>query len=263
MARFNIYPSILDAFQGYLDSSEVYQKYYGMSEDAVMSEEEFSDKQYEELINKINRVPFESEAADKGTAFNEVIDCILLNKESDKMEISSVKESRKNPNFNPDFDNYGRTSIEVTVAFKAIYKEREFIFPAPLCLEIAQYYNGAIPQFLVSSDLQTKYGTVNLYGYIDYLLPFTACDLKTTSKYEVGKYRKGWQRFVYLYCLNKSGNKINEFEFNATDFKATFTELYTYNEAEYEKALTDICERFIEFMFMNEELITDKKIILF
>ena len=242
MVRFNIYPSILDAFQGYLDSSEVYQKYYGMSEEPVMSEEEFSDKQYEELINRINRVPFESEAADKGTAFNEVIDCILLNKKSDKMDISSNKETG-----------------QITV----IYKTNTFVFPIALCIEIAQYYNGAIPQVFVSSDLQTKYGTVNLYGYIDYLLPFTACDLKTTSKYEVGKYRKSWQRFVYLYCLNKSGNKINEFEFNATDFKATFTELYTYNDAEYEKALTDICERFIEFMFINEELITDKKIILF
>ena len=245
MVRFNIYPSILDAFQGYLDSSEVYQKYYGMSEEPVMSEEEFSDKQYEELINRINRIPFESEAADKGTAFNEVIDCLVLNKPSTHEKITWLRSNKE------------------TGMFECRFNNRDFLFPITLCLEIAQYYNGAIPQVLVSSDLQTKYGTVNLYGYIDYLLPFTACDLKTTSKYEVGKYRKSWQRFVYLYCLNKSGNKINEFEFNATDFKATFTELYTYNDAEYEKALTDICERFIEFMFMNEELITDKKIILF
>ena len=71
--NYNIYPSLLDAFGSYINSSQIYQEYYGFAEEPAVSEEEFEQQKYQDLINKINRVPFESEAADKGTMFNEVI----------------------------------------------------------------------------------------------------------------------------------------------------------------------------------------------
>ena len=51
-------------------------KYYGFSENPPYSDVEFDEKMFKELIDKINRIPFESEAADKGTAFNELVDVL-------------------------------------------------------------------------------------------------------------------------------------------------------------------------------------------
>ena len=55
--KYKIYPTLLDGFQRYLDSEE--------------------DTALQELIDKINRKPFTSVAADKGTAFNEVVEGVI------------------------------------------------------------------------------------------------------------------------------------------------------------------------------------------
>lgn len=238
MKKYKIYATLLDGFQGYLDSSELYQQYWGNSENPSKTEEEFEQEQFEGMINRINRIPFESEPADKGTAFNEVVDCLIEQRKSDKMDISS---------------NYETGTIDVS------YKDYHFQFPAILCKEFALYFKKAIPQVFVKGDLETKYGTVELYGYIDMLLPDKACDIKTTSRYNAFKYRKGWQHRIYPYCLNKMGNDITEFEYNVTDFKSSWVETYNYTEKD-EKDIRDFVEQFIEFLEANRELITDKKI---
>ena len=87
--KYNFYATLLDSFQNYLDRAELYQKYYCFSETPPYTEVEWDEKMERELIDKINRVPFESEAADKGTAFNEVVDCIVENRTSENMFISS------------------------------------------------------------------------------------------------------------------------------------------------------------------------------
>ena len=71
MVKYNFTPSLLDGFTQY-------KKY----------------KNAIQLLNRINRVPFESEAADKGTAFNEVIDCIVEGRKSTKIDIHSEGEVR-------------------------------------------------------------------------------------------------------------------------------------------------------------------------
>ena len=43
----------------------------------VWTEEEFEEIQRLSLIDTINRVPFDSEDADRGTAFNEIVDCFI------------------------------------------------------------------------------------------------------------------------------------------------------------------------------------------
>lgn len=55
--EYRFYPSLLDAYKWYQASEQ--------------------DEAEQELINKINRVPFQSDAADKGTWFNELIDTSL------------------------------------------------------------------------------------------------------------------------------------------------------------------------------------------
>jgi len=238
---YNLYPTLIDGFAGYLNSSEIYQEYWGFSEDPSKSEEEFEQEQLQSLIDRINRVPFESEAADRGTAFNEIVDCIILNRTSDKMELKSE-------------DDY----------ITALYKGNTFTFPKSLCREFAGYFKGATPQVYTDAMLATKYGPVYLYGYIDELMPQSVHDIKTTGKYKAGKFRNNWQHIVYPYCLNASGNKVTDFEYNIAVFSktgySTFTEHYAYNHERDTYKLKGIVERFIEFLESHREVITDNKI---
>lgn len=232
--KYNFYPTLLDSFQNYLDRAELYQKYYGFSETPPYTEVEWDEKMEHELIDKINRVPFESEAADKGTAFNEVVDCIIENRTSENMVISSkLKE--------------GFISVH--------FKEYQFEFENSLCFEFANYFKGALTQQRVSSRIMTCYGLVQVYGVIDELMPLCIHDIKTTSKYEPFKYKKNWQHIVYPYCTG-----INDFEYNITDFKDTYTEKYVFDKERDTERLKKHCEQLIEFLELNKELITDKKI---
>lgn len=239
--KYKFYATLLDAFQGYLSSSEIYQQYWGFSENPKLTEEEFEKEQFQSLIDKINRVPFSSEAADKGTAFNEVIDCIIEQRNSDKMEINVVSTDKK-------------STIQVN------YNNHLFVFDTQLCKEIAQQLKGALTQQFVEGVMPTKYGNVLLYGYLDELMPFKVVDIKTTGKYNAFKYRNNWQHKVYPFCLNQNQIFIDEFEYLITDFKNVYTELYVYDKSKDFFALQNHCEQFIEFLESHKHLITDTKI---
>lgn len=232
--KYKFYVTLLDSFQNYLDRAELYQKYYGFSETPPYTEVEWDEKIERELIDKINRVPFESEAADKGTAFNEVVDCIIEHRQSKDYVITSYKESNKIMCYNDRF---------------------EHDFNLDLCLEFANYFKGALTQQRVSDVIQTCYGLVEVYGVIDELMPLCIHDIKTTSKYEAFKYKNNWQHIVYPFCTG-----INDFEYNITDFKDTYTEKYVFDKERDTERLKKHCERLIEFLELNKELITDKKI---
>lgn len=245
---YNFYATLLDSYQNYLDSDKLWEKFWGSSENPKLSIDEYAEQSKQELINKINRVPFDSEAADKGTCFNEVVDCLIEHRNSQIMQISRVYEGNN------------------VVALSVKYKEREFQFPIDMCRELAAYFNGAVTQYFCEAILPTKYGNVKLYGYLDELMPTCIHDIKTTSRYEAYKFRDHWQHIVYPYCLREEGNDISRFEYdiikwgkglNDYDF---FTEVYNYNEAEDKPRLIAHCESLIEFLNANKELITDKKI---
>lgn len=237
--RYKIYPSLLDAFQNYLDSEKNWEKFYGDSDDPEVSEDEYEWKAKAELIDHINRVPFESKAADKGTAFNEVVDSIIEKRGSDKMDIVSIEK-----------DNI----------ITATYKGNRYAFPLSLCNEFADYYEGALTQKFVQAVLSTSYGNVLLYGYIYELMPLSVHDIKTTGNYVSRKFRSHWQHYVYPYCLLCSGNDIHLFEYNVTNFKDTYTETYVFKEERDIPILRNHTERFIEFLEANKSLITDKKV---
>lgn len=244
--KYQFYATLIDSFQGWLSSSETYQDYWGFSDDPSKTEEEFEKEQFQSLIDRINRVPMkweDSEAADRGTAFNEAVDCVIAGRKSEKMELVSNKESG---------------------IITANYNKRTFVFPISLIKEFADYFTGATSQVFTDAILPTKHGDVLLYGYIDELL-FASChDIKTTGKYKAGKFRNNWQHIVYPYCLNIDGNKINEFEYNIVLFSgnnhSTFTEFYRYMPERDITRLQNIVERMIEFLELNRNLITDKKI---
>lgn len=245
--KYQFYATLLDAFQGWLSSSEIYNDYWGFSEDPSKTEEEFEKEQFESLINRINRVPMkweDSGAADKGTAFNEAVDCLIANRKSEKMVLKSNVE---------------------TNTITADYNNRTFIFPVSLVLEFAEYFKGGISQVYTESVLPTKYGNILLYGYIDELSSLVIHDIKTTGKYKVGKFRNSWQHVVYPFCLNQQGNPVNDFEYNVAllgsgNNYSTFTEYYRYNPEKDINRLQLIVEAFIDFLELNRNLITDTKI---
>lgn len=246
--NYRFYGTLLDGFEGYLHSDRVYDEYWGFSENPSKTAEEFEAEQFQGLIDRINRVPFSNEKADCGTAFNEIVDCLILGCRSEKMEIVSNKE---------------RGVIAAT------YNGRTYCFPIALCREFANYFAGATPQVLTKAILPTRYGDVELYGYIDELMQMSVHDIKTTGKYSVGKFRHNWQHLVYPYCLIESGNPILDFEYNVAAFnfnggsivKAdTFTEAYHFNPETDVPRLTEHCELLIEFLEANRHLITDTKI---
>lgn len=245
--KFKFYATLLDTFTGYLKSDVVWGKYWGFSENPPHTPDEFKDLQFQRLIDTINRVPFDSEAADKGTAFNEVVDCMIENRKSEKVQVERLLSDMQD----------GRQAI---IGLRATYKNRQFDFPISLCREFADYYKGALTQQRVEAILPTCFGNVLLYGYIDELLPMSVHDIKTTGSYYVGKFKDHWQHMIYPYCLMQNGNDVRSFEYNITDFKSTYTESYTFVPERDIPIITDHCEEFIRFLNDNRDLMTDKKI---
>lgn len=242
---YKLYPTLLDAYQNFIDSDKIYHKYYGFSDNPPCDEDEFKEQQFQALIDKINRVPFDSEAADKGTCFNEIVDSIIEGRKPKRMEVERSEDN---------------TSYLVT------FNERKFVFPIGVCREFADYYKGALTQQYVEAILPTAYGDVLVYGFIDELMPDSVHDIKTTGSYSVGKFKDHHQHLVYPYALLQSGSDVRTFEYNVAEFNkggyvtGTYTETYVFNPERDIPILRDHCEEFIRFLEENRELITDIKI---
>lgn len=244
--KYRFYATILDAFWGYLNSDVVWEKYWGWSENPPHTPEEFHELQFQELIDRINRKPFDSEAADKGTAFNELVDALIENRKPKDMTVERNAEN---------------------TCYTVVYNERTFAFPISLCREFANYFTGALTQQRVEAILPTAFGNVLVYGLIDELMPTTVHDIKTTGSYSVGKFKNHFQHLVYPYALIQNGNDIRIFEYNIVEFNKagypvdTYTESYVFNPERDIPILTNHCEEFIRFLEENRDFITDRKII--
>lgn len=274
--KYRIYPSVLDKFQKFLDSDLVAEEFWNKKDDEyVLTPDEMSAQLEQELLDCINRVPHDpSEAADKGTAFNEVIDCIIEHHPCvrEDMEIKSGA-MMEDGGFSKQEPNSGEVQFSFT-AYPCIdvkFNGFDFRFDAHLCKDIARYFMGCIPQYTCSAILTTVYGDVELYGHIDYLNINKVHDLKTTKNYTFGNYEKYWQRHLYPYCLIESGEmeEVTEFEFTIVKWRELknkpisgemYKEVYTYSHEVSKTALTVICEAFIEWLERNRDKITDKKI---
>ncbi len=274
--------SLLQAFQDYLDSDALYEKFFGSSEEPSLTCEEYEQKQFQELIDKINRVPFESEAADRGSCLNEVVDCIVMRTKSTRDDIKvctlrSFEQLYEDGAW--DMVNNKPLAYErwfETVKQPCIYARKgdnEFYFDIAFCKQLAEYFKDSLCQIYVEAPIETDYGTVLLYGYPDYVRGDMVYDLKTTSKYEFGKYSKYWQQHVYPYALIESGKctDITAFEFTAFAMKGgtlrspliygdMYPEVYTYDHERSTKMLRGICSQFAQFLENNRALISDKKI---
>ena len=264
---YRIYPSLLDKFEDYLRADEEAESFFNVDRDTgeyKRSPEEVEAELKQSLIDAINRVPFSSEAADKGTAFNALID-------------SMIHLEKHVPSEHAPYQIIGDEEtniVQVTFPETELAPMRNFLFDRKWVIKESEYFAGCISQLYVSATLPTRYGDVELYGYIDELRKDVVYDIKTTSKYEFGKYEHKWQRHVYPYCLIASGEleSVSAFEYTAYQLKGgtsrtplisgtRYPEYYTYNHGQTVKMLTNHVERFIEFLEANRELITDKKIL--
>lgn len=279
---YRIYPSMLDKFQSFVDTTaedyfyqdengDWYKNYNESTGEYRYSDSEVYELAKADFINMVNRIRSTSEAASKGTAFNELVDALITNKKSEILETKKVYYD-VNGNF---FKSRLPLNPEIfkLVGVEAKLDGFEFIFDIDLIKEAAGYFKDSMNQVHVSSTLMTEYGLVELYGYIDELRFNKVYDIKTTKKYEFGKYSKYWQRHVYPYCLIESGEctEIQSFEFTCYQLSGgteknkiitgkKFPEVYNYNHEDSKRLIKAQCERLIEFLEENRNLITDKKV---
>jgi hypothetical protein len=257
--RYKIYPSLLDKFQSFLDTDIAVEEWWNIDSEGEYREtaDEMSDRLEKELLDAVNRVEREPiEAADKGTCFNEVIDCLIAHRkcEYEGMDIQS--------------DEIAGNRV-ITAKLNGF----TFHYDAQMCKDTARCFANAISQHRCEAVLPTKYGDVELYGYADEIVGDVVYDIKTTSRYEFGKYGKGWQKHVYPYCLVASGQMkdVQAFVYDVYVWhggtsrtpvltSTWYPELYKYDHHKSTVALKNMCERFIEWLEAHREQITDKKI---
>lgn len=246
MIKYKIYPSVLDAFNNYLCAEDVWMQYWGNSENPSMTLEDFQVKTFNDLMDTINRVESEpSEPASRGTCFNEIVDCLIAKRK-------------------PDFP-CERVVDGLTTFYECQFDGFTFRFPLNVCSWFAKYYDGAMSQVKVSAVLDTCHGDVELYGYIDELMPLSVHDIKTTGSYSFPKFKDHAQHLVYPYCLRKNGNDISRFEYNILllpkyGSPEIHTEVYVFDDERDIPILRQDVEDFIDFLEINRRLITNKKI---
>lgn len=271
--EYNIYPSLLQAYQSLLDYRQVAEEDWNKVSESAHSRGEYLDceigdykltpdemylKLEADLIDSINRIDgVYGEAADKGTAFNEIVDCLIENRKSNRedCQIYSIKK-----------DN-GQTVIRADI------HDFSFEFDTNLCKEVASCFPGSLTQYYAHADMETCYGTVHLYGFIDEWVGNEITDIKTTSRYNFGKFEKGWQRHIYPWCVIETGEttEVDCFTYFVVEWAAqkkgepikaknVYKETYTYNHEESSLKIKEQCESFIEWLESRREFIQDKKI---
>ena len=260
-AQYRITPSLLNKFQDLLDADRHWEEFYGNSDEPSISSEDYYAKCEQELLDTINRIPFVSEAASRGTALNEIVDCILeRRKQRPDMKVERVYEQ---PGENGD-----------VMALRAELDNFSFLFDINLVNQLTDYFFGATCQYRCEATMDTRYGPVILYGDVDYIMMDIVYDLKSTSKYSsYGKFCDGWQKDLYPWALIESGDMqtVSGFEYTIvplTGGTATSPlitgeikkEWYDYSHGASTNRLRGILEAFIPWIEEHREQITHKRI---
>ena len=300
--KYRIYPSLLDKFQAYLNVEAEYEGPFNKNAytgEYTPSMEEMEEKLKQSLLNSINRVPYHSLAADNGTVFNELVDCLHKKRDTFRTDI--------------EFKTFKEQGVIAARLSQKEFEDEVFLYDKEGAKSVAAFFEGSCSQLYVESTLDTALGKVLLYGFIDELKRDIVYDLKTTNMYQFGKFENHWQRFVYPYCLinSKQVKEITGFEYSIIKWRTRtvkiqkgnslyrwinpkpfylldgkdvpqgtdgaieqypdeisakvhsyeyYQEYYDYDHKEATDKLRYIVESFIEFLEANRPLITDKKI---
>lgn len=186
--NFYIFPTLVDSF--------------------LWMERMGTPEKFQELIDKINRVPFEMpEFVKRGMAFE---DCVNL-------RISGQK----------------------------IYTKDGFDFDFALVDKIAaKLVNNTGMQKWIEKTVPFKYGNVRIGGFLDYDYSDKSIDLKTTSNYRLGKYTDNQQHKAYgLIESHKT-----DFVYLVSDMKNMYIEPYKNKKEYHDEFLfnTERLYEFVE-----------------
>lgn len=256
------YATLLDCYQNYADAENSWEQYYGGSENIKITEAEWEEKLKQDLLNRINRVSFTSDAAMHGTQFNNAVDLLVQKRMEDKEHKMWIDEDDGTVSVADKVQKYDLDGQPTLII------ENYDTFPLASVKEFADYYDGALCQQFCKGTIDTAYGNVELYGYIDYLLPFSVHDLKTTNRYNgMGSFRHHYQHLVYPLCLHQMGADINTFEYNILRWGKdaqtpgdTFTEQYVFDAERDVPVVREACEGLVRFIEANKDQITDIKV---
>lgn len=191
-----------------------------------------------ELLARLNRAGAASVEARRGDAFNKLID---------RMAQGGVPNLETDPETG-DF------------AYTALSRDNYlFYFPVVVCDRMADIYRQSVQQVLLKGDIMTRYGNVHLYGYADGVFSSVIRDIKTTKQYKVGKYRDGWQAYVYTYCLKQMGGIVTDFVYDVTDFREVYAEHYNAKRLDLRDRISEM-EEFIQYIEDKRGMINNPKL---
>lgn len=117
----------------------------------------------------------------------------------------------------------------------------------PCVIEVGRTVAGSVWQHHVEREL----GGVLLHGYLDAFNGGLVFDIKTTGKYEIGKYRNNNQHMAYLYCLRDL--RVDHFAYLVTDFKNVYREDYHWTPA-FESRLRANVSEFLDYLSVDPEM---------
>jgi len=208
---YNFWATLLNDFSHYQNEAG-YEK----------GEEFFPFVTEQNLIDKLNRVPFQStEAMDKGNAFELAV---------------------------------------ATNQSEVVFGENKYDFDKALVNNLNSMVSGGAYQKGLKYTITFDDCTVNFYGYSDFIKRDTIVDLKTTGQYTFPKFDKSFQHKVYLLGANQMGYKMNKFQYLVTDFKDYFYELYPFDEEKYHQELKMMAVDLIAFIQSRRYFITNENL---
>ena len=248
---YRITPTILNKWTELVNADRDWETYYGSADEPSISSEDYYAKKVHELLDTINRVPFTSEAASRGTALNELVDCIVDNrKQREDMTVKRI------------YSDVEAFSDQKVIALRTLLDGYSFLFDISLVRSLAEYFKGAICQYRCEAVMDTEFGPVILYGDADYILRDVVYDLKSTSKYTAyGKFEEGWQKDLYPWALIESGEMegITGFEYTIVPLSGGTstsplitgeikTEWYDYSHGMATRRLRKVLEAFLPWL---------------
>lgn len=236
MIRYNLYPTLMDGFA------------YVMS-----CEPDTREAAEAAFIDRINRVPEPlSEAAARGTLFNDMVDMIIDGK-------TAVSK--------PD-----RSVVLVDGKYRGMIGDFVFEFDKEFAEYAAKPFDDCLAQVFTQATIDTLHGEVRLYGYVDEINLMSVYDIKTTAKYKPFKYEDNWQHIVYPYCLIESGqmSDIDAFHYVVYELDTPkgkpitgtrYTETYRQTQFDREMLLrTWLDDHLLPWLDDHRAKITDQKI---
>jgi hypothetical protein len=111
-------------------------------------------------------------------------------------------------------------------------------------------------QFKTQFRVRAVVKDVELYGLVDVVGSDRAVDVKTTGRYQPGRFARSFQN---LYLLGLKAWNIGQLDYLITDFEQVYVESYFADTYDFGPLLDEL-DAFVDFLETNRRLITDQKI---